>query len=95
MTRSVILSLRQAVRRLVESQKGVEKRVDLTELWRPFTYMAADGTASGGPVTKLAKLRASLRVHLPTEGETADAAEDLMDEVAKSIQSSWAVDLGY
>jgi hypothetical protein len=57
------------VRELVASQKEVDKRVNLTELWRPFTRLAVDGSRSGGPDTKLAKLRASLRAYLPATGE--------------------------
>jgi hypothetical protein len=46
-------------------------------------------------LTKLAKTRAALRVHLEGTHLSADEAEDFLDEVAKSIQTSWEVDLGY
>ena len=50
---------------------------------------------TGGPLTKLAKMRASLRAHLCATHLSADEAEDFLDDVAKSIQASWEVDLGY
>ena len=50
---------------------------------------------TGGPLTKLAKMRSSLRKHLTGTHLNADEAEDFLDEVAKCIQASWEVDLGY
>jgi hypothetical protein len=33
--------------KLVQSQKGVENRVQPTELWRAYTHLSADGAPSG------------------------------------------------
>ena len=52
--------------------KGSGGQINLTELWRPFTNFV-DKQITGGPCTKLAKLRASLNVHLG--GMDPDAAE--------------------
>ena len=69
---------------------SVQGRVDLTELWRPFTRL--EGVVpSGGPVTKLAKMRGALGAYLPE----SDEAEDFLDEIFTTIQKSWGVDLGY
>eukprot|EP00216_Chloropicon_sp_CCMP2111_P005771 CAMPEP_0198237606 /NCGR_PEP_ID=MMETSP1446-20131203/3386_1 /TAXON_ID=1461542 ORGANISM="Unidentified sp, Strain CCMP2111" /NCGR_SAMPLE_ID=MMETSP1446 /ASSEMBLY_ACC=CAM_ASM_001112 /LENGTH=602 /DNA_ID=CAMNT_0043919787 /DNA_START=149 /DNA_END=1957 /DNA_ORIENTATION=+ len=68
-----------------------EGRVNLTELWRPFTNIVDGKIPEGGPCTKLAKLRGALSEYLP---ET-DEAEDFLDQVFTEIQSKWSVDLGY
>ena len=65
-----------------------------TELWRPFTNFT-NSQPAGGPCTKLAKLRASLAARLPEETVNELEQEDILDAVAKTIQTSWAVDLGY
>ena len=67
-------------------------KVDLTELWRPFTRLNGT-TPEGGPVTKLAKMRGALGAYLP---ETDDS-EDFLDDIFKVIQGqkSWGADLGY
>ena len=69
---------------------SVQGRVDLTELWRPFTRLEG-AVPSGGPVTKLAKMRGALGAYLPE----SDEAEDFLDEIFTTIQKSWGVDLGY
>ena len=70
-------------------------RIDLTEMWRPFRKLEG-GLPSGGPCTKLAKLRAALSRYLATETvEEELAAEALLDRVSKHVQSVWALDLGY
>jgi protein MYSM1 len=66
-------------------------RIQLTELWRPFTRILDGKTPEGGPCTKLAKLRGALAAYLP---ET-DESEDFFDELFTEIQSKWKVDLGY
>jgi protein MYSM1 len=82
-----------AIKNVVVAHKDVPGRVLINELWRHFTNIK-DNTPDGGPVTKLAKLRASLTARLP---DTIDelAAETMLDEVAKHLQTVWEVDLGY
>eukprot|EP00873_Tetraselmis_striata_P035155 jgi/Tetstr1/455419/TSEL_042251.t1 len=67
-------------------------RVDFTELWRPFATLDR-GVPSGGPVTKLAKLRNALGAHLPPED--FQQAEELLDSMAVELQRVWNLDLGY
>lgn len=70
-------------------------RIDLTEMWRPFRRLDG-GVPSGGPCTKLAKLRAALSCHLACDtAEDEMAAESLLDRVSKHIQTEWGLDLGY
>lgn len=68
-------------------------RVDFTELWRPFTTIEGGLVPSGGPMTKLAKLRHALGAHLPSGQH--QAAEELLDTCAKGIERCWRLDLGY
>ena len=83
-----------AIKNVVAAHKDVPGRVRINELWRHFTNIAMDNTPDGGPVTKLAKLRASLTARLPdTLGELH--AENMLDEMAKHLQREWNVDLGY
>ena len=78
---------------VVVQNKSTEGRVNPTELWRPFTTFE-NFKPGGGPCTKLAKLRASLCARLPA-GMSELREEEIMDGVAKTIQTSWGVDLGY
>ena len=78
---------------VVVQNKSTEGRVNPTELWRPFTTFE-NFKPSGGPCTKLAKLRASLCARLPA-GMSELREEEIMDGVAKTIQTSWGLDLGY
>ena len=83
----------EAMKAVVIANENVDGRVNPTELWRPFaTYL--NGVAGGGPTTKLAKLRASLNARLPA-GTTELEREDVLDGVAKQMQESWKLDLGY
>ena len=73
-----------------------EGRIHPCELWRPFRTFK-DGKAAGDPVTKLGKMRASLRGHLERCGAAMASAEidRRLDELAATLQKSWGVDLGY
>jgi hypothetical protein len=84
---------RGAMAAVVVQNKATAGRVHPTELWRPFTTFS-NGTPSGGPCTKLAKLRASLLARLP-EGVAEDEADALLDGVATQMQTAWDVELGY
>ena len=85
---------KEAMAAVVEQNAAVAGRVNPTELWRPFTNFT-NSQPAGGPCTKLAKLRASLAARLPEETVNELEQEDILDAVAKTIQTSWAVDLGY
>ena len=85
---------KDAMAAVVEQNAAVAGRVNPTELWRPFTNFT-NSQPAGGPCTKLAKLRASLAARLPEETVNELEQEDILDAVAKTIQTSWAVDLGY
>ena len=78
---------------LAAANAGVEGRENPCELWRPFTTFQA-GQPGGGPVSKLAKMRASLRGHLGGALPAAEA-EALLDAFARELQAAWKVDLGY
>lgn len=84
---------RGAMAAVVVQNKATAGRVDPTELWRMFTTFN-NSQPSGGPCTKLAKLRASLLARLP-EGSTEDEQDALLDGVAKQMQTAWGMDLGY
>ena len=83
----------EAMRAVVAANADVAGRVRINELWRHFTNIA-NNKPDGGPCTKLAKLRASLAARLP---DTVDEAreEQMLDAVAKHIQTEWRVDLGF
>ena len=63
----------------------------------PTLILFKDGKAAGDPVTKLGKMRASLRGHLERCGAAMASAEidRRLDELAATLQKSWGVDLGY
>eukprot|EP00192_Tetraselmis_astigmatica_P002461 CAMPEP_0117655394 /NCGR_PEP_ID=MMETSP0804-20121206/4255_1 /TAXON_ID=1074897 /ORGANISM="Tetraselmis astigmatica, Strain CCMP880" /LENGTH=582 /DNA_ID=CAMNT_0005461741 /DNA_START=35 /DNA_END=1783 /DNA_ORIENTATION=+ len=82
----------QKLKHTTEMFKEDIGRVDFTELWRPFSSLDK-GIPAGGPMTKLAKLRNALAVHLPAD--MFQESEDLLDTVAADIQSIWGLDLGY
>ena len=84
---------RSAMAAVVVQNKTLAGRVNPTELWRPFTTFI-NSQPSGGPCTKLAKLRASLLARLP-EGVTEDEQDAILDGVAKQMQTAWGLDLGY
>ncbi|QDZ21120.1 histone H2A deubiquitinase [Chloropicon primus] len=71
-------------------KQDVFGRVDLTELWRPFTRLNGK-VPEGGPVTKLAKMRGALGAYLPD----TDESDEFLDEVFTSLQTQWKLDLGY
>ena len=80
---------KQAMSELIDNI-STNERIQLTELWRPFTYL--NGLEpEGGPCTKLAKLRGALTRYLPD----TDESEEYLDEIFTDIQSKWKVDLGY
>ena len=83
----------EAMCAVVAANADVAGRVRINELWRHFTNIA-NNKPDGGPCTKLAKLRASLAARLP---DTVDEAreEQMLDAVAKHIQTAWHVDLGF
>ena len=84
----------EALASVVDANKSTAGRINPTELWRPFTNFTNKQPA-GGPCTKLAKLRASLAVRLPEETMDETARENILDGLAKRVQTSWGVDLGY
>ena len=83
----------EAMCAVVAANADVAGRVRINELWRHFTNIA-NNKPDWGPCTKLAKLRASLAARLP---DTVDEAreEQMLDAVAKHIQTAWHVDLGF
>ena len=85
--------LREAVAAVIGALRGDTGRVDLTELWRPFTAVR-DQTVVGGPVSRLAKLRTSLEIHFADDADEAEV-DAFLDWVAGSLQEQWGVDLGY
>ena len=78
---------------VVVQNKSTAGRVNPTELWRPFTTFT-NSTPGGGPCTKLAKLRASLLARLPESVKELEQ-EEILDGVAKQMQTAWGIDLGY
>jgi protein MYSM1 len=84
----------EALASVVDANRSTAGRINPTELWRPFTNFTNKQPA-GGPCTKLAKLRASLAVRLPEETMDETARENILDGLAKRVQTSWGVDLGY
>mmetsp|Transcript_16752 Transcript_16752/g.34337 ORF Transcript_16752/g.34337 Transcript_16752/m.34337 type:complete len:583 (-) Transcript_16752:589-2337(-) len=70
---------------------GALGRIQLTELWRPFTNIVDGKTPQGGPCTKLAKMRGALQHYLPD----TDESDDFLDEIFTEIQTKWGTDLGY
>ncbi|KAK9816984.1 hypothetical protein WJX72_007805 [[Myrmecia] bisecta] len=68
-------------------------RVDLSAMWRPFTRFL-DGQPEGPPCSKLAKLQAALRCHLPKDQRQSGGADALLARLARHLQTTWGLDLG-
>ncbi|PNH09518.1 hypothetical protein TSOC_003837 [Tetrabaena socialis] len=64
-------------------------RIDFAEMWRGFGHVRADGSLDGLPLSRLAKLRHSLRAHMREAGPAAAAAA--LDALCADIQARWGV----
>lgn len=69
-------------------------RIDFTEPWRTFRIFQ-DGVPTGGPCSKLDKLRSALLHHLPGAEDAKTGLDALLERICRHIQSSWNLPLGY
>ncbi|KAL4859895.1 putative dolichyl-diphosphooligosaccharide--protein glycosyltransferase subunit 3B [Chlorella vulgaris] len=84
-------STEQALVMALDQLEADVGRVDLSELWRPYSRLHLQ-QPEGPPLSKIQKLRDSLAAHLPTAEHPAEVSA-FLDRMQQHIELRWRVSL--